>query len=79
VPTSEVNRVLQRAQAVFNDPTTTTDPSFQGWTVSFQLNGKGAERFAGAFEVGGFCIGLTADTSSFLTAGRARGCVVCAA
>jgi preprotein translocase subunit SecD len=38
--------VLERAQAVFNDPTTTTDPSFQGWTVSFQLNGEGAERFA---------------------------------
>lgn len=38
--------VLERAQAVFNDPTTTTDPANQGWTVSFQLNGQGAERFA---------------------------------
>jgi preprotein translocase subunit SecD len=38
--------VLERAAAVFNDPATTTDPSSQGWTVSFQLNDQGAERFA---------------------------------
>jgi preprotein translocase subunit SecD len=35
-----------RAQATFNDPATTTDPSFQGWVVDFRLSDQGGQRFA---------------------------------
>jgi preprotein translocase subunit SecD len=35
-----------RAQALFNDPVSTTDPSFQGWVVDFRLSDEGGRRFA---------------------------------
>ena len=37
---------LDRAEAQFNDPVTTSDPGQQGWVVQFQLSGEGAQRFA---------------------------------
>jgi preprotein translocase subunit SecD len=37
---------IERATAVFNDPATVTDPSFQGWVVDFTLSPTGGTRFA---------------------------------
>jgi preprotein translocase subunit SecD len=36
---------ISRATAVFNDPSTATDPSSVGWIVDFTLTGTGATRF----------------------------------
>jgi protein-export membrane protein SecD len=37
---------IDRASAVYNDPATVSDPSFQGWVVDFRLTDQGGERFA---------------------------------
>jgi protein-export membrane protein SecD len=38
--------VIERANAVYNDPAVVTDPGFGGWVVDFQMNDQGGERFA---------------------------------
>jgi protein-export membrane protein SecD len=37
---------ITQASAVFNDPTTVTDPTQQGWIVDFRLDATGGTRFA---------------------------------
>ena len=36
---------LTEARATFNDPAATSDPSFAGWVVDFELSSEGSDRF----------------------------------
>lgn len=36
---------LTEARASFNDPSQTTDPTFAGWVVDFELSSEGSDRF----------------------------------